>query len=289
MSGESLAQLTNTDPARGEFTHRWPLVLPDGNRFVYLSRGGGVSSSIYLSSLEQPQERTLLVKETSAAPAYSPAHGNHPEYLYWLRQQVLVAQPFDSKHARLSGDGVPVQGADAVALTPALGHSSISVSNERTILLGKGSGRYQLTWLNHEGKSLGTLAQPDRYGSLRISPDGTRLAAGLADSSSRSDLWLLELTRAIPSRLTFMGMFGTGAWSPDGQQVGYHLLSGRKLMLEECERHGAGRNGVAVRVYGLYERLVVGQSVLGLYTAPGLEDQIQANKQVRQTHCFHGA
>jgi len=245
VSGESLAQLTSTDPARGEFTHRWPLLLPDGNRFVYLSRGGGVSSSIYLSSLEQPQERTLLVKETSAAPAYSPAHGNHPEYLYWLRQQVLVAQPFDSKHARLSGDGVPVQGADAVALTPALGHSSISVSNEGTILLGKGSGRYQLTWLNHEGKSLGTLAQPDRYGSLRISPDGTRLAAGLADSSSRSDLWLLELTRAIPSRLTFMGMFGTGAWSPDGQQVAYHLLSGRKLMLKNA--NGTGQEETALQ------------------------------------------
>jgi len=155
-----------------------------------------------------------------------------------------VAQPFDSKHARLSGDGVPVQGADAVALTPALGHSSISVSNEGTILLGKGSGRYQLTWLNHEGKSLGTLARPDRYGSLRISPDGTRLAAGLADSSSRSDLWLLELTRAIPSRLTFMGMFGTGAWSPDGQQVAYHLLSGRKLMLKNA--NGTGQEETAL-------------------------------------------
>src|SRR5262249_13430074 len=180
----------------------------------------------------------LLVQDTSASPALSPARRNHREYLYWLRQRTLVAQPFDSDHARLTGDGVPVPGIAAVALTPALGHSSVSASNEGTILLGAGSGRYQLTWLNREGKTLDTVGQPDRYASLRISPDGTHLAAGLADSSSRSDLWLLELSRAIPSRLTFTGMFGTGAWSPDGQQVAFHLLSGRKLMVRNANATG---------------------------------------------------
>jgi Tol biopolymer transport system component/predicted Ser/Thr protein kinase len=239
-SGGSLTPLTNTDAGRGEFTHRWPLLLPDGNRFIYLSRGesAGIRSAIYLSSLERPQERTLLVKDTSAAPAYSPAHGTHPEYLYWPREQALVAQPFDSKHARLFGDGVPVPGAEAVALTPALGRSSVSISNDGTILFGTGSDRYQMTWLNREGKVLGTVGQPDRYGSLRISPDGTRLVAGLADSSSRTDLWLLELSRAIPIRLTFLGMFGTGAWSPDDQRIAYHILSGRKLLLKSANGTG---------------------------------------------------
>jgi len=246
-SGGQATPLTTMDAGRGEFTHRWPQLMADGNRFIYLSRGesANISSTIYLSSLEHPQERTLLIKETSAGAAYSPAHGTHPEYLYWLRQQALVAHPFDSKRGRLSGDGVPVPGAEVVALTPAVGRSSVSVSNEGTILFGTGSGRYQLTWLSREGKALGTLAQPDRYGSLRISPDGTRLAAGLADSSSLSDLWLLELSRAIPSRLTFTGMFGTGAWSPDGQLVGYHLLGGRRLMLKNA--NGTGQEETALQ------------------------------------------
>jgi serine/threonine protein kinase len=239
-SGGSPTPLTNTDAGRGEFTHRWPLLLPDGNRFIYLSRGesANVSSTIYLSSLDRPEERTLLVKDASAAPAYSPAHGTHPEYLYWLRQQALVAQPFDSKHALLLGDSVPVPGAEVVTLTAAIGRSSVSVSNDGTILFGTGTGRYQMTWLNREGKALGTVGQPDRYGSVRISPDGTRLVAGLADSSARTDLWLLELSRAIPSRLTFSGMFGTGTWSPDGQRIGYHILSGRKLLLKNANGTG---------------------------------------------------
>lgn len=246
-SGGASAQLTTLDAARGEFTHRWPQFLPDGNRFIYLSRGerGATVSSIYLGSLERPQERTMLLKDSSASPAYSSRHGNHPEYLYWLRQQGLMAQPFDSKQARLLGESVPVPGADAVSVMAALAHSSVSVSNEGTILFGTGSGRYQLAWFNREGKVLGTVGQPDRYGSLRIAPDGGGLVAALADSSSGSDLWLLELSRAIPNRLTFQGMFGTGAWSPDGRRIGYHLLSGRKLMLKNA--NGTGQEEVALQ------------------------------------------
>jgi serine/threonine protein kinase/Tol biopolymer transport system component len=251
-TGGPFTPLTTVDPGRGEFTHRWPLFLPDGHQFIYLGRGERASiGSIYLSSLDRPQERTLLVKETSAGAAYSPAREKHPEYLYWLRQQALVAQTFDSRHRRLSGDGVPVPGAEAVALTAALARSSVSVSNDGTILFGKGSDLYQLTWLNREGKVLGTVGQPDRYGSLRISPDGTRIAASLADSSSRPDLWLLELSRAIPSRFTFAGMFGTGAWSPDGQRVSYHLLSNRKLLQKSA--NGAGEEETVLQSqYAVY-------------------------------------
>jgi serine/threonine protein kinase len=242
-SGGPSAQVTTLDVARGEFTHRWPQFLPDGNRIIYLSRGEGQSNnsaSIYITSLERPRERTLLVKETSASPAYSSAHGKHPEYLYWLRQQALVAQPFDSKRARLLDDRISVPGAEVVAVMGALAHSSVSVSNEGTILFGTGGGRYQLAWLNREGKMLGSVGQPDRYGSVRISPDGTRIAAGLAN-----DVWVLEMSRPIPSRLTFLGMFGTGAWSPDGQQIGYHLLSGRKLMLKNA--NGSGQEETALQ------------------------------------------
>jgi len=245
-TGGPVTALTTVDPARGEFTHRWPVFLPDGNRFMYLGRGKRASiGSIYLSSLDRPQERALLVKETSAGAAYSPAHANHPEYLYWLRQQALVAQPLDSKHARLLGDAVPVPGAETVAVATALARSSVSVSRDGTILFGMGSDRYQLTWLNREGKILGTVGQPDRYGSLRISPDGTRVAASLADASSRPDLWLLELSRPIPSRFTFSGMFGTGAWSPDGQRITYHLLSDRRLLQKSA--NGAGEEETVVQ------------------------------------------
>jgi len=238
-SGGPATPLTTVDQSRGESTHRWPLFLQDGQEFIYFSWGESMDRcSIYVGSLERPLEKTLVLK-ASAGAAYSPAHDKHPEYLYWLRQQTLVAQRFDSKKARLLGEAAPVPGAELVAAAPAYIHSSISASNAGTILFGTGSDRYQLTWLNREGKALSSVGEPDRYVSLRISPDGNRVAAVLADPSAHSDLWLLELSRAIPSRLTFAGAFGTGAWSPDTQRIGYHILLGKKLL--ERSTSGGGQ------------------------------------------------
>jgi Tol biopolymer transport system component len=238
-SGGPFTPLTTINQDEGESTHRWPLFLQDGQEFIYFSWGENKNSgSIYVGSLERPSERTLVLK-ASAGAAYSPPRGKHPEYLYWLRQQTLVAQRFDSKKVRLLGDATPVPGAELVAAAPAYIHSSISASNDGTILFGAGSDRYQLTWLNREGKALSSVGQPDRYVSLRISPDGKRIAAVLADSLAHSDLWLLELSRAVPSRLTFAGAFGTGAWSPDSQRIGYHILLGRKLF--EATTSGGGQ------------------------------------------------
>jgi Tol biopolymer transport system component len=40
-------------------------------------------------------------------------------------------------------------------------------------------------------------------------------------------------------------MFGTGVWSPDGKQIGYHLLSGRRLMLKNAD--GTGQEQMALQ------------------------------------------
>jgi len=238
-TGGSVTALTTRDPARGENTHRWPVFLPDGRRLLYLVRGDKPHiTGIYLSSVEQPRDK-IQVLETSMDAVYSPAHGKHPAYLYWVRQQSLLAQPFDTEHAQFSGDAMPVPGAHIVALAPGQGRSSASVSNDGVIFFGTGSDRYQLTWLNREGKVLSTVGEPDRYAALRISPDGKRIVVVLADSSGNPDTWLLELARGIPSRLTFNGSFGTGVWSPDGQRIGYHLLNNTKLL--EKSASGAGQ------------------------------------------------
>jgi eukaryotic-like serine/threonine-protein kinase len=238
-TGGPVTALTTLDRARGENTHRWPLFLPDGRHVLFLVRGDTPHiGGIYLTSLERPTDK-IRILETSMAAAYSLAHGEHPAYLYWVRQQTLLAQPFDLERAQFSGEAVPVPGAHIIALAPGYGRSSASVSNDGVVFFGTGSDRYQLSWLNREGKLLNTVGGPDRYAALRISPDGKRIITVLADSSGNPDTWLLELARGIPSRLTFSGSFGTGAWSPDGQRIAYHLLNNTKLF--EKSASGAGQ------------------------------------------------
>jgi Tol biopolymer transport system component len=244
-TGGPTTRVTTLDSARGENTHRWPLFLPDGRRFLYLVRGDkpGIDG-IWTGSLDGPQEKTAIF-ETSTAIAYSAARGKRPDYLYWVRQASLMAQPFDVQHERLLGDPVSVPGANSISLMPGYGRSSVSVSDNGIILFGTGSDRYQLTWFDRAGKPLATVSQPDRYGSLRISPDGRTIAAVLEDSSGNPDISLLDLTRGIPSRLTFGGAFGTGVWSPDGQRVAYHILYGTKLFVRSAA--GAGKEELVLQ------------------------------------------
>jgi len=247
-AGGQTTPVTALDPARGENSHRWPLFLPDGRRFLYLIRGDkpGVDG-IYSGSVEGPQEKARVM-ENSIAVAYSPARGKHPDTLYWVRQVSLMAQGFDREHVQLLGFPIPVLGAQTVSLMPGYGRASVSVSDNGTIFLGTGSDHYQLTWCDRTGKTLSTVGQPDRYASLRISPDGGRIATSLADRSGNPDTWVMDLSHGIPNRLTFGGAFGTAAWSPDGQRIAYHVLNGTKLFVTSAG--GAGQEEVLLQSQG---------------------------------------
>jgi Tol biopolymer transport system component/predicted Ser/Thr protein kinase len=239
-TGGSPTSLTARDSARGENTHRWPQFLPDGRRLLYFVRGENPDiTGIYLGSLDRPQEKTLLLESPNAG-TYLPPRGKHSGYILWVRQETLLAQPFDLERTRLLGDSVPVPGAEVVGLAPAFGHAHVSVSNDGTILFGKGSDRYQLTWFNRDGKVLSTVGQPDRYATLRISPDGKQVAVVLASSSGIPDIWLLEFSRGIPSRLTFESAFATAIWSPDGQRVAYSLINQTRLLEKSASAAGQG-------------------------------------------------
>jgi Tol biopolymer transport system component len=54
----------------------------------------------------------------------------------------------------------------------------------------------------------------------RLSPDGQRVAVNVRRSASRvADVWVYDLLRAAPTRLTFEGSNGSPVWSPDGSRV----------------------------------------------------------------------
>ena len=244
-TGGPVTTVTTLNVAQGENSHRWPLFLPDGRRFIYLIRSDKPHvSGIYLGSLDKPLEKTQLM-ENWIAGAYSRAHGNHPAYLYSIRQQALLAQPWDIEHPQLLGNAVPVPGAHLVSYVSAFGRATLSVSDNGTILFGTGSDHYQLTWFNREGKALNTVGQPDRYAALRISPDGKRIATVLADAVGVPDIWLLDFARGIPSRLTFGKAFGTPIWSPNDQHISYHLLNNTKIF--ERDANGPGQENTLLQ------------------------------------------
>ncbi len=116
---------------------------------------------------------------------------------------------------------VSIAGAESVGAPSAVNQSLFSVSNEGTLLFGGADDNYQLAWFSRDGKALGTVGTPDRYAAVRISPDGSRAAVSLIDSSGQRDIWAMELDRGLPNRLTYDEGF-VPVWSPDGRRIAYH-------------------------------------------------------------------
>jgi eukaryotic-like serine/threonine-protein kinase len=219
-SGGAPQPLTTLDPAREELLHAWPQFLPDGRRFLFFVNSFKPEfRGIYIGSLDRPQEKTLVMPSPWNA-LYARPNGNRPASLLWVRGGNLVAQPFDLREARLTGDAVPV--AEAIATAPDLNMAYFSVADEGTVIYQaeNTSRRFQLQWFSRDGKELSAVGEPDLYRGIRISPDGARAAYIRDDGSGHSDIWLIEFARGVRTRLTFNGA-GHFVWSPDGRWMVY--------------------------------------------------------------------
>jgi len=236
--GGSPVEMTKPDTSRFEWSHRWPVFLPDGKHFLYLAAnfsGHLENNAIFLGSLDS-QERRLLVS-TSANAAYS-----EPGYLVYLRDRTLVAQPFDRRRYVLSGE--PHTLSDEVLYFPTVDRAVFSVSSAEVLVTqtGKGASLSQLMWFDRSGKLAGTVGMPGSYDNVRLSPDGHRVATDQTDPDGRKvDIWIHEPARGTARRLTFdPALDQTPVWSPDGKQILFSSNRTASIQLILRNADGAG-------------------------------------------------
>ena len=84
-----------------------------------------------------------------------------------------------------------------------------------------------LVWADRDGKVLETIGKPGAYSSPSLSPEGKRLAVEIEERAAGTrDVWVVDLARGIPSRLTFgAGDERSPQWSPDGKQIAFSQLN----------------------------------------------------------------
>jgi Tol biopolymer transport system component len=231
--GGSPVEVTKRDASRLEQSHRWPVFLPDGKHFLYLSLPAGVGegehNAIFLGSLDSPERRLLVSTRFNAAYA-------EPGYLLYLRDdKTLVAQPFDSRRYVLSGEPHLIN--EEVLYVPLVFRAVFGVAGEQVLVsqTGKWANLSQLTWVDRSGRPSGTIGMPATYNNVRLSPDGRRIATNQVDlTGGSSNIWVHEPARGATGRLTFdLSQNTTPIWSPDGRQIlfssnrklGYHLFA----------------------------------------------------------------
>jgi len=222
--------------------HSFPSFLPDGRHFIYF-RLGGDAAGLYLGSLDtklagdskpDAQNSKRLVA-TSFGGVYAPDPNGGVGRILFLRDGTLVGQPFDPERLELAGEAVPV--AERVGSTNQYANVSASANGVLAYRTG-GGGNVQFTWLDRDGKALGQVGEPGQYGSLAVSPDGTRAAFRRTGSG---DLWLMEFARGVSSRFTFApGVNDHPVWSPDGSQIAFNANRNGRFDLYRKASNGAG-------------------------------------------------
>jgi hypothetical protein len=216
-AGGVATAVTEVDLSKEEFVHAGPTFLPDGNHFLYFRSGPPDVEGMYVGSLDvdaanQSRQRILA---TNVPATFANDH------LIFLRAGTLMAQPFDARRMELHGAPVPV--AQDVEITWYF-TGVFSVSDEGVFVYrtAPASGTFQLTWLDRQGKSVGTVGPPGTDRRVVLSPDGRRAVAKDAPYNVPGDLWMLDLASGNRTRFTFnKNVYSPAVWSYDGTRIAY--------------------------------------------------------------------
>ncbi len=246
-AGGTPSPITEFDPSRKDTSHRWPFFLPDGRRFLYLSRTAGVEGkAVFVGSLDSKERRLLFDCESRAIFASADnVNGSGQPSLLFIRDKTLMAQSFDERNLKLSGDAYPV--AEEIELygeSGPTGYGAFSVSADGILAYRAGvSAIVQLTWVDRANKQLTPIGVPGFLSEPCLSPDEKRVVLGKADSQPNSlDIWLFDLSRGTTTRFTFNPSEEVcPLWSPDGTRIVFS--SNRSSQQDLYQKNSSGTGG----------------------------------------------
>ncbi len=210
--------------ANGDQRH--PVFLPDGRHFIYVLRfrllGSAEPGGIYVSSLDGKENRRVLLDVSS--PIFAPpARGGRNGHILFVRENTLMAAPFDATSAQVSGDVFPV--AESVSLTTNNSYAAASVSENGELFYQAGgfsAGSNQISWYDRSGKSLGPVSAPGGVLGPALSPDEKSVVFRRITACTAGDLWVRDLSRGAERRLTSTPSANIApVWSPRGDRIGF--------------------------------------------------------------------
>ena len=208
--------VTTVDADQGEAGHGWLDVLPDGKAVLFTVWSTSLDDArIAVRSLETGEQRVLV---DGTSPRYAPTG-----HIIFGRDGSLWAVPFDVDALEVTGPITPVlEGVQintgGLALFTLAGDGSLAYVPGTVGALLEGT----LVWVNRDGREVEPIAdEPLEYPrSLRLSPDGRRLALTIGPSAA-GDLWVYDLEGRPPTPLTFEGHNLYPVWMPDGTRVAF--------------------------------------------------------------------
>lgn len=214
-NGGDATPVTSLAQSRSENSHRFPRMLPDGDRFLYFARGAGEASTVRSGSISGDVDVEIM-RATSNAEYVS-------GYLLYLRESTLMAQPFDSDALEFTGDPVPV--GDPVRYIPGA-MAGIFTASDNGLLVYQGGASIpgaRVSWRDFDGNLVDALDDIVQQDNMRVSPTGSNFAIEVFDNTGgTADIWMYDVERRIRTRFTFDPANDLmPVWSPDGSEVAF--------------------------------------------------------------------
>ncbi len=213
----------------GERTHRWPQVLPGSQAVLFSAYQGSDPNDANMEALSLKTGARKTILKGGFSPRYLATSGNKGHLLY-VHQNTMFAAPFDPAALAVTGPSVPV--LEDVANSAGFGGSfAFSLAGTLIFQTGKTFGSANnLMLIDGAGKLTPLHAAVASYKEPRFSPDGKRLAYSMASGASgaTSDIWVKDLDRDTPSRLSFLSgtVVSSPVWTPDGKQIVFNSTMG---------------------------------------------------------------
>jgi serine/threonine protein kinase/Tol biopolymer transport system component len=235
-NGGSVTQVTAIDAASGQVLHALPALLPDGDRFLYVSAGGGTSTARAGSVQRGDLKPVIGLERPGSGIAYAAG------FVLYARDNALVAQRFDT--SALAVRGTPAALAERVGQFSVAGDALVYSESGGNIFNNGPSVLSRLAWVDRRGQPFGEIDAPVGYMTPVLSPDEYRLAVRAPDpAGSSGDIWTIDIARGVKTRLTSdPADEGTPLWSPDGARLVF----------------GSGRSGNAAIPNAIYQRAANG-------------------------------
>ncbi|HEU5248358.1 MAG TPA: protein kinase, partial [Thermoanaerobaculia bacterium] len=218
--GGALQPVSALDSSRGENSHLWPQILPEGRGILVtmvLGKDWQDFANSQIVVLDPKSGGRTVVLEGSPFARYADGQ------IVFVRGGSMFRAPFDL--TRLSVTGPPISLAERITIDSGNGAASFAVTTDGTLVYADGPAVADPTSvvlrLDREGVEK-PLPLPDAYyNHPRLSPDGRTLALVKCDGPS-CKLFLYDLERDVLTPLTSEpGRFFNPVWSPDGRRLAY--------------------------------------------------------------------
>jgi serine/threonine-protein kinase len=203
-----------------------PQLLPGGKEvLVTAMKMADDTTSVVLQPIDGG-DRRVLVEGGSDARYIGTGH------LVYMKSGTLMAAPFDLRSRQATGAPVALIERVMHAINASNGNddtaaAQFAVSAAGTLAYVDGGAftpvQDAFTWVDRAGATRALDATPTgSYLGPRLSPDSRKIAVSVRRSSPRgTDLWVYDVARGAPTRLTFSGRNSMAVWAPDGRRLAF--------------------------------------------------------------------